>query len=213
MTEFFDFLTQPMLQLWGTTLSRLEVFGFATGILCVWWTVRKNVFNFPMGMINSALLGLLFFHSRLFADAGLQVVFIVLAMMGWWQWTRASAATVMHELPVRVLSMKQRGWVLGVVLLLVALLYECLIWVKGDVPFFDASITAMSIVAQVLLNRRYLENWWVWIAVDVVSIPVYVHKELYLIALLYGVFLVLACTGLFAWQGSVRSQRRWHAIA
>lgn len=210
---FFDVLAQPMLQLWGTTLSRLEVFGFATGILCVWWTVRKNVWNFPMGMLNSALLGLLFFHSRLFADAGLQLVFIVLAAMGWWQWAQTSTASVKNELPVQKLSVVQRWQVVGILLFCIAVLYQGLIWLKGDVPFFDAAITAMSIVAQVLLNRRYVENWSVWVAVDMVSIPVYIYKELYLIALLYVVFLALACFGWRAWRSSLETERGGYVSA
>lgn len=215
MDGLFDFLNAPAFALWGTTLTRLEFFGFVTGIICVWLTVRKNIWNFPIGILNSALLGLLFFHSRLFADAGLQMVFIILSLMGWWQWLQARRGENQKEndeLIVQTLSPTQRIMAFGLTALLMLVLYQGLIWVKGDVPFFDAAITAMSIAAQVLLNKRYIENWWLWLVVDVISIPVYLYKGLYLIALLYMVFLVLAAMGLWNWQSSWRKQKESYAF-
>ena len=145
--------------MWGTTLTALEVLGFVTGIICVWLTVHKNIWNFPIGILNSALLGLLFFDGRLFADAGLQLIFIVLALMGWWQWLRAKQEEMpqtIDELAVQTLGTIERITALGLMALLIIALYQGLIWLKGDVPFFDAAITAVSITAQILLNKRYV---------------------------------------------------------
>lgn len=216
MGWFFDLLNAQAIELWGTTLSNLEVFGFITGIVCVWLTVRKNIWNFPIGILNSALLGLLFFHTRLFADASLQLIFIVLSFLGWWQWLRVKQEELPRasaELTVQTMSAAGRIATLGLMAVLMIVVYQCLIQLKGEVPFFDAAITATSIVAQVLLNKRYLENWWLWLVVDVISVPVYVYKELYLIALLYLVFLVLASMGLWAWQSSWRKQKAAYAFA
>lgn len=189
-------LNCPAFTLWNAPLSWAEVVGFATGIWCVWLTAQRRMLNFPVGIANCLLLLFLFWQSRLFADAGLQVLFIGLGLHGWWQWSRGR---VNHEVPVSDLS--PRGLVAAGAtgLALAALLYLLLTWAKGSVPLFDALITALSLVAQWLLNARKRQNWYFWIVVDLISIPVYVHKQLYLIALLYAVFLGLCIIGLRAW--------------
>ncbi len=203
MDSVLNFFNLPAVTVFGNSLTTLEVFGFITGIVGVLLTVYKNIWNFPIGILNSALLSILFFNSRLFADAGLQIVFITLGLMGWWQWLQAKHKGQLEStqaLKVKNLTRQQQVIGLGILLIVVFALYQLLIYIKGDVPFFDALITALSIAAQILLNRRYLENWWIWIAVDVISIPVYFYKGLYLIALLYVVFLALAIMGLTTWK-------------
>ncbi len=208
MDKVFEYLNAPMVQAWGASMSTVEVLGFVSGVWCVWLTMRKSIWNFPIGMANSALLGLLFFHSRLFADAGLQVMFIVLALLGWYQWSQSKQENhVASQIMTRTLSTRQRWLTLGAVGVGVVILYALLTWLKGSVPIFDAGITALSVAAQILLNKRYLENWWVWIVTDVISIPVYAYKGLWLISLLYLVFLVLASMGLVAWLKAHQTQR------
>lgn len=207
MNTIFDYLSTPMVQVWGATMSTAEVFGFFSGFWCVWLTLRKNIWNFPIGVANSALLGLLFFHNRLFADTGLQVMFIVLGLLGWYQWLQSKQDDSFHTVVVRTLSMRQKYLTVVAIAINVLVLYFVLTWLKGDIPLFDAGITALSVVAQILLNKRYLENWWVWIVTDVISIPVYAYKGLWLVAILYIVFLVLASMGLIAWRKASQTQR------
>jgi nicotinamide mononucleotide transporter len=199
--EFFALLNQPAFVLFATPLSYAECFGFMTGIICVWLTARRNILNFPFGIANAALLLLLFLDARLFADAGLQIMFIALGVRGWWQWSRHGE---LPPLPVTSadLSSIVRHVAAGVAM--TALLFGILAYAKGSVPLFDALITAMSVVAQWLLNRKVIQNWYWWIAVDVISIPVYIHKDLYLIALLYGVFLAICVHGLMSWRAEWR---------
>jgi nicotinamide mononucleotide transporter len=206
MNAIFDLLNAPMVQAWGATMSAAEVLGFATGVFCVWLTLRKNIWNFPIGIANSVLLGLLFFHSRLFADTGLQVMFIVLALLGWYQWFQSKQNHSSHIVVVRTLNQQQKYLTVGAIAISVAVLYFVLTWLKGSIPLFDASITALSVVAQILLNKRYLENWWIWIVTDIISIPVYAYKGLWLVAILYIVFLVLASMGLIAWRKTYHAQ-------
>lgn len=196
-----ELFTTPFLTLFGTTLSNLEVFGFLTGIWCVWLVVKKKVLNFPVSILNAALLFILFKDSRLFADAGLQIFFIVLSAIGWYQWAN-SKTTSNKDITVLQLSTTDRYIWAGLLSVATVALYFILTWAKGSVPLFDAFIGAASIVAQILLNRRYLENWIIWIVVDIVSIPVYAYKELYLISILYMVFLGLAISGYVAWNKS-----------
>jgi nicotinamide mononucleotide transporter len=90
---------------------------------------------------------------------------------------------------------------------LTAGLFAALTLAKGSIPLLDALITALSLTAQWLLNQRKLESWIFWISVDLVSIPVYAYKQLYLIALLYGVFLGLAILGYRQWRQAVADDR------
>ncbi|WP_303980758.1 nicotinamide riboside transporter PnuC [Dongia mobilis] len=197
MQMIIDWLNQPLLTALGATLSVVEGVGFVTGLLAVWLTARRNIWNFPIGIANGALLFLLFFDARLFADAGLQIMFIILGFAGWWFWLTGG---VSRRKTIRAATMVERLGTALAVLLLVGSLYAFLTWVKGSIPVLDALITSLSIVAQWLLNRKILETWLLWIATDIISIPVYLYKELYLIALLYAVFLVLACRGYQLWR-------------
>lgn len=195
-------LNQPAMTVWGTPMSWAEVLGFATGLLCVWLVGRHHILNFPVGIANCALLFLLFFDARLFADAGLQVVFILLGFQGWWLWSRGVQE---DGLALSRLNMTHWIGVLGVSVLLTGSLYLLLTWAKGSVPLADAVITSLSLSAQWLLNRRKLESWYFWIVVDLISIPLYAYKQLYLIALLYLVFLGLCVVGLRAWRREMSS--------
>ena len=86
MQMIIEWLNQPLVTALGATLSVVEVVGFVTGLLAVWLTARRNIWNFPIGIANGALLFVIFFNARLFADAGLQILFIVLGLAGWWFW-------------------------------------------------------------------------------------------------------------------------------
>lgn len=190
-------LGSPALEFGATRLSMAECLGFATGILCVLLTARRSIWNFPVGIANCALLFLLFFESRLLADAALQMAFIALSLRGWWQWARHGAAPVR---PITKATSSELVRACAASMLLLLLLVPILWYARGSVPVFDGSITALSLVAQWLLNRKVMQNWYWWMAVDVISIPVYIYKELYLIALLYFVFLVICVAGYRAWR-------------
>ena len=173
MSELFAWLDIPALVLWGTALSRGEVLGFLTGVACVWLAARNHIGNFPLGVANSLLLLQLFLRTRLFADAALQLFFIALNLRGWWQWARHGAAPV---LPITSASRSQLATAAVWSIAGIPTLTLVLTLARGSVPLFDASITALSLVAQWLMNRRLLQSWWWWMVVDVISIPVYVYK-------------------------------------
>ena len=175
--------------------------GFATGALCVWLVVRQHVANFAIGLLNNVFFLLLFVDARLYADAGLQVVYVALGVIGWYWWLRGGEGRT--ELPVS--RTPTREWVgcalafaVGFVVL-TAILRE----VNGAAPPVDAATTTASLVAQYLLTRKRLENWWVWIAVDVVYVPLYLSRDLPLTGLLYLLFIGLCVAGLRSWQADL----------
>lgn len=195
----------------ATPVSNAELIGFGTGAGCVWLAARQNALNFPLALVNAAMFGLLFVDKKLYGDAVLQAMFFSLNLYGAWRWWHGDGEH--HELLVSRLS--QRGWIAVVVAAVVAvpLLRAALIAVGGAAPFWDAVITALSVIAQMLLNRKTLENWALWIAVDLVSIPLYVSKGLLLTALLYAVFLLMCVGGWVSWQRSWRAHARQAAIS
>lgn len=203
----FDVLTwlaTPALTLGATRLSIAEVLGFATGLWCVWLAARAHIANFPVGIANCALLLLLLFNAGLFADAALQVLFISLGIRGWILWSRfgRDTTTAVSTATFRLLTIS---------VLLAATLWAAFVPLLdkagGSLPIFDALIASLSVVAQWWLNRKILQSWWWWIAVDLVSIPVYVARDLYLIALLYCVFLGLCVFGYRGWRAELHRSR------
>lgn len=191
-------LTQPLLTAGNMPVSVGDLAGFITGVICVWLTARGNVWNFPIGILNSGILGLVFLQQRLFADASLQMVFIVFGGLGWWKWVAQSMAV--ESSPVFGTSRREQLLLAAVTLIATLILWRVLVAVKGACPPIDALITAMSLAAQWQLNRRQVSNWAWWIVVDLISIPLYFSRDLPLIACLYVVFLLLCIHGWRHWR-------------
>ena len=187
---------------WAT---RLEAFSFVTGAICVWLTVKQNIWNFPVGLANVAAYCIVFFQARLFADAGLQIVYFALGLTGWYLWFRGGNDRAM--LQVKRASQTEVVILLALIAVGTAGLWQTLQRVGGSASFWDALTTSISLASQWLLNRKRLENWIGWIVVDVIYVPLYAYKELYLTSLLYALFLIMAVMGLRAWRASWLAQR------
>lgn len=183
-----------------------ELLGFVTGAASVWLTVLARVSNFPVGIANSAFFLVLFVSARLYADSGLQVVYIVLGFAGWWQWLHGGQARAR-------LTVARSGWqLLAACVFFVAAATWGLTLLLGaahDIaPFWDALTTALSLAAQFLLNCKRIENWGFWIAADVVYIPLYTVKRLDLTAIVYVLFLAMCFAGVAAWRRALRAGRQ-----
>ena len=203
-SAMIGWLTHPVLVVAGMPMSWGDLAGFATGIACVWLAALANIWNFPFGILNGAILGLVFLQQRLFADASLQVVFIVLNLRGLLQWR--AGHTVRESDPVFRLPHGEHAMLVLAAGALFFPLWYVLGLLRGTAPPIDAAITSLSIVAQWLLNRRVLENWAWWIVIDLISIPLYVSRRLPLIAALYVVFLALCVQGFLRWRRHVVPQ-------
>lgn len=183
--------------------SATESFGFVSGGVCVWLAVRQHLLTWPIGLLNNALFFALFLEARLFADMGLQAVYFALGCYGWWLWTVRRGAA-----PGAVTRATRGEWV-GVALavpLATVLLRELLIRANGAAPFLDALSTAISLAAQLLLARKRLENWALWIVADLIYVPLYVSRGLQLTALLYAIFLAMCVVGLRDWRRALERQ-------
>ena len=197
-------LLAPAFSLWGSPVTGLELLAFVLSLAMVVGNIRVNVVAWPLAIAASLLYFVLFWDSRLYGEAGLQIFFALVAGWGWWQWQRGRAADG-SMLRVRCLSGRGRLALLAAVALawpaLGALLRQT---TDTDVPWWDALPTAGSVAGQWLLGRKYVENWPVWVAVNAVSIGLFAWKGLWLTAVLYALFLLLALWGWRAWLQRAR---------
>lgn len=192
--------------LWGSPVSWLEIVAFVLALLMVWANLRVKPVAWPLAIVSSLMYALLFADSLLYGEAGLQFVFVALALWGWWQWLRGTTAEG-RMLQVRHMS-RRAVWLAAWATLMawpaLALLLDHA--TDSDVPWFDALPTAASITGQVLLGRKFVENWPVWFAVNVVSVALFASKGLWLTVLLYAIFAMLSLLGWRTWQRLGRQQ-------
>ena len=185
-------------------MNPLEMIAVALGLANVGLLVRRSIWNYPFGMAMVALYFVIFRDARLYGEAALQVFFFVVQGWGWWLWARAGGMAQLVE----VRWMDGRARVAALVLVAgssVGIGWAMARFTDAALPYADATIAGASVVAQVLLAMRRVENWALWLAINVLSIGVYLNRELYLTAGLYVAFLVLATAGLIAWAKAARS--------
>ena len=191
-----DFLAQ---------LNYVEVFGFVTGVTCVWLYTRQNVWSWPIGLVNSVVFVVVFFQARLYADTGLYLIYALLSIYGWYEWLHGGPQH--GELKISRLTRTAALVLLGLAVVGVAgLSYGLRTYTDAALPFWDSLTTAMSLAAQWMLAKKIFETWIVWITVDVIYLGVYFYRDLYLTAGLHLIYLALAIVGLLAWRTSMRAE-------
>ena len=190
---------------WGVPVSQLEGWAFVLSLMMVGFNLKVNPLAWPLAIVSALLYGVLFARSRLYGEAALQLVFVVLSFWGWWQWLRGADE---HDqvLVVRHLakSGQAKAW------LIVLMLWPLTGWAlhcvtDSDVPYLDALPTAGSLIGQWLLGRKWVENWACWLLVNVVSMGLFAYKQLWLTVILYGLFAVLSVYGWQQWRLLARS--------
>ena len=180
-------------------LDALETLAVIFGIVSVYLSVRENIWSWPTAIVNVTLYIFVFYRARLYADMGLQVVYIAISIYGWYEWLHGGEQKT--ELKVSRATWRLAGALAAIGVAAAALLGTLLArTTNAALPYLDSTTTATSLVAQWMMARKILENWLVWVAVDVVYIGMFVYKSLHLTALLYGVFLVLSAGGYLRWR-------------
>lgn len=177
----------------------LELAGVATGIVCVYYNARQNVWGWVWSLVSVGIYFVIFLRTKLYADAGLQVFFFVVSGYGIYEWRFGGENRTV--LPVSRFPTK---FILPTLLAGLAF-WVGLSWVlhrytDAALPYLDSALTTVSLVAQWMLARKYLENWLLWIGADVVYVGMYAFKDLYWTAFLYFVYLGLATMGYLAWR-------------
>lgn len=193
-------LLAPAFVLGGSAVTWLELLAVALALGMVAANVRVHPVAWPLAISSSLLYALLFADARLYGQAGLQGVFIAVAGWGWWQWLHGRSA---DGLALRVRRLPPRK---GLLLASATLLgWGLLGWglahgTDSPVPFLDALPTALAVAAQLLLARKYIENWALWLAVNGLSVALFLHQGLWFTAGLYALFMLLSGLGWRAWR-------------
>lgn len=185
----------------------IELVATIFGFLCVVLTIRRNIWCWPVGLVQVLLFIVVFYNAKLYSDLGLHVIYVGLQFYGWYCWTHKTGSQMQEPadnsdeiLPVTSLSALDLGaWIAVTATGTFVLGYLMQTYTDAAVPFGDAFTTVASLVAQYLLARKKLESWVFWIAVDVIAIGIYYYKDLIPTSILYTAFLGLAIIGYFTW--------------
>jgi nicotinamide mononucleotide transporter len=184
----------------------IELTATIFGVLCVWLIIRQSIWCWPAGLVQVTLFVYIFYEARLYSDMILHIIYIFLQLYGWYHWLYGGQERA--SLPITTLSRSLLvAWAGAGVLGMLALGFTMQTFTDAALPYADAFTTVVSLIAQWLLARKKLENWYFWIAVDVVAIGVYLSRDLYFTTGLYTLFLGMATAGLITWW------RAWQADA
>lgn len=195
-------MLQTAFTFYGAAVSWLELTGFILALANVICSVRESHWAWPLAIVSSALYVWLFYVSKLYGESGVNLFFVASAVWGWWQWLfghrRGSQAPLA---PVRmhghmVLQIAVASWIF----LWIAVSMILSKTTDTDVAWADGFVTSGSVIGTVLLARKYIENWPVWLVVNAASITLFVYKSLWLTALLYAILFGLSAWGWRVWH-------------
>ena len=181
--------------------SPLEGIAAVFGVISVFLSTRQNIWSWPTAIVNVTLYTIVFYEGRLYGQMGLQTVYLALSAYGWYQWLHGGE----QKTPLHVSRASPRLLTGLAALNIVSWVALAAILRRTDaaLPWLDALLTTTSLIAQWMMTRKILKNWLLWIAVDIVYVPMFVSQHLYATALLYGAFLVLAVMGIVEWRRSI----------
>jgi nicotinamide mononucleotide transporter len=202
--HFFD-IENTAFSIIGYPISYVELIGTVFGLISVYYASKANILTWSTGIVNEVFLFILFFQVHLYADMFLQVYFFIVTIYGWYNWNTSTI-----ENKIAVISTKAR-WLITIIIIAGSLLSGLLIKnihlylpnyfkVAAAYPFTDSSVMVLSIVATVLLAKKRIENWHLWILVDAICIILYFKKGVYFLSLEYLIFFGLASYGLYQWK-------------
>lgn len=199
ITLLFDTIHKSM-----TTIELVAAFFW---LLCVYFTVKRSLWCWPTWIVQVTLYIYIFFVAKLYSDSLLQVIFLFMQFYGWYYWLYEWDRNEKNILKISTLSVKKYlFWIIVWISwsFLVGILMKT--YTDASLPFLDASLAIASLIAQWLLSKKILENWIIWILVDIFSIGMYWYKELYITSGLYMIFLILATSGLISWYKAKKKQ-------
>ncbi|NIF20786.1 nicotinamide riboside transporter PnuC [Candidatus Pantoea multigeneris] len=214
----------------GYDLSWIEAVGTLAGLLCIWLASLEKISNYLFGLINVTLFAVIFFQIQLYASLLLQLFFFAANVYGWYAWSRQTSDN-QAALKIRWLSRSSAlGWgaacVVAIALLTLwidpffAFLSRIAVALMNTVglsvtlpvlqpdafPFWDSTMTVLSVVAMILMTRKYVENWLLWVVIDVISVMIFARQGVYAMALEYVILTLIALNGSRLWIASAREQ-------
>ncbi len=194
----------------------VELAGFVLSLAMVFCNIKEIHWGWPLAIASSVLYGMVFWNSQLYGEASLQVMFVLTSLWGWRQWLtgKQTGLAQAHDLEApaplkisRLLPSERQKALLTAMLSWPALTFFLYRFTDSQVAVWDALVTTLSLLAQYLLAKKKLENWWVWLVVNLLTIGLMLVKSLWLTAVLYLIFAVLSYVGLKAWQKQLQHER------
>jgi nicotinamide mononucleotide transporter len=197
----------------GYHLSYCELIATFFGLFSIWLATKQVIWTWPTGLINIVFSFIIFYQVQLYSDMFLQIYFFITNIYGWVIWKNQFQGNK----PVTALSRKARvllfvliivsTFVFGILVKNIHLLFPKVFIHPASFPFIDTFIAVASIIGAILLAKRIIDNWALWLIVDLICVFVYAFKNIMFISLEYAVFCLLACLGLFSWLKSIRNER------
>lgn len=187
-------------------MNYLEIVAVIFGILSVWYARKENILVFPFGIINVVIFIYIFFVKKLYANAGINLVYLITNIYGWYNWARPQAND--EKLKITSNSTKQNVWMITAAIAVYFLILWILIaanrtdlkYVHSYLPWIDASNSTLFLFATILMTIKKVENWIYWIVGNLISIPIFLIQGLYFTSIQYAVFLALAISGYIEWK-------------
>ena len=198
--EIIEIISHYLIKNW------IEIIGAVTGFVCVYLNVKENILAFPVAIITCAFYVIFYYYTKFYADMGLNVVFIMLSLAGWYQWLYGGENKTVLKIS---LASKKEIFILiviGAAFTIIAYYYFST-YTDATFPLFDSFNTAFSLVAQYLANKKKLESWFFWILVDLIYVPMFFIRGNYPTASLYTLYLILATLGYFAWKKTLHNSQ------
>lgn len=185
---------------WITT-NYIEITGTILGILFLYFEIKQNWWLWPLGILTSVFYIFIFYQAKFYADMGLQFYYVVISIYGWWYWWRGTNDHAKAELPIVRLAPKLALMLSALTTLSFGIIAYILVnYTDSPVPYWDAFTTALSITATWMLAHKILEQWYIWILVNIISLALYVYKGLYPTVVLFAFYAVLSFVGYQQWR-------------
>ena len=179
----------------------LEIIGTLVGLVYLWLEYKASIYLWIASIIMPAIYIFVYYEAGLYADFGINIYYLGAAVYGWCVWKYGNASDNREELPIT--HMPKRSWIKAASMYVIAQLgiaWILLAFTDSNVPWWDAFTTALSVVGMWMLARKYIEQWWVWIVVDVVCVGLYIYKDLHFTAALYAFYAIIAFFGYRKWK-------------
>ena len=220
MMELFS-VSNVLFTVWGYEMSYIEFFGTIFSLWCVWLVAKNNILTWPVGMVGIVLFGFLFWQIQLYSDFIEQIYFFFMSIYGWWMWSsmkKTKQKTTQTKLKI-TLNSKQSNKIYVVVIVLgtivmgyfvghIDLYFPQIFPEQASFPYLDAFTTVMSFVATILMAKKKIECWYLWILVDVIGVGLYFEKDVVFVSFLYLIFLFIATKGYFIWRKELKNYEK-----
>lgn len=181
----------------------LENIGIISTFICVWLNTRQNIWGWPWAIFASIVYGVVYFQAKLYSDMELQIVFVIISVYGWWKWLYGGDNKSIF--PVTKTPAKYFFFITAILFLFaIGSGYLHGKYTDASLPYFDSTLTAISLVAQWLMARKYIENWILWVVANVGYVYMYYSKDLFGTSVLYLLLLVLAIKGYWDWNKTIK---------